>query len=291
MVKTELNKVHVAKLVRITEELIPRFDNELNADIWNHYAQNYNLIIFLFSKETDDERWHAERSDGSEITNGELNAVLNQIIDRQSKQQHIPRPRPSDGGKIKTESISTVSNDVKPADVEEYLKILEPLKLPLNVKMFLYNINAQYVQEAYQGKTKDEQFYAMKLQEMRYRQMADIYYDLHKEQKIKAIHKIIEIHNAPAVKISRAKRKAEKAQNKLEAQNKSKENKVGRPKKIEEKLTPIQFLMKAAKLDYNNPVAVSEYTARYNALTGENQPSFKFTTTSETTESFGKDKN
>ena len=150
----QLNSVQIKTVEKITDDFKPEWNSELQADVWNHFADKHNLVFVKFNADTKDERYSVRTKNGIEVSplelNSKLNSLLNHLNEVNHKEPHIPRAPKSEGFK----SFTTISGMPAAKELENWIN----LKKKTNLKEFMnmYNHESQELYPTIEGFNLDQ---------------------------------------------------------------------------------------------------------------------------------------
>ena len=267
---SNLSSLQKQRIQLILDEDMPAsYDSALAASVWNQWQERYSVVFY---QSDVDEEFKVVNAQGQELSNGELNKVLTEIIEAiQKSKPRVAHVKSSE----KIQSITTTANNPNPASLDKYIKQLDP-KVPLSALKSLYNQASQEIEDELKGKSMEEQLAHIHYLRFRADRAQEIY-----SQNFRTSERKIR------VKIDSIRTDSKTKRDKKPPRLKAAEIKV-----TEKNLTPIQIMMKASKrTDYLDPVAVKMYEARYKEMIGSDlQEDVKYTieTTESETKKFGK---
>ena len=148
----QLNSIQIGKIEKIVDDILPAWDSELQADVWNQFADKHNLVFVKFS---DPERYSVRTKNGIECSALELNSKLDSLLQFLNKRNHehgfVPRAEKSDG---KDQSITFLTAMPGGKELQDWIKSQK--KKDLKGFMNIYNSKSQELKPRQEGMTLDQ---------------------------------------------------------------------------------------------------------------------------------------
>jgi len=148
----QLNPIQTGKIEKIVDDILPAWNSELQADVWDQFADKHNLVFVKFS---DPERYSVRTKNGIECSALELNSKLDSLLQFLNKRNHehgfVPRAEKSDG---KDQSITFLTAMPGGKELQDWTKSQK--KRDLKGFMNIYNSKSQELKSKQEGMTLDQ---------------------------------------------------------------------------------------------------------------------------------------